>query len=372
MMKFSITATAAMGLETVLKYELFDLGYKDLTVENGKITLTGDWIDICRLNLQLRSAGRVYLNIAEFEAKSFDELFEKTRAIEWEQFIQETDRFPVSKISSKNSTLFSKSDSQSIIKKAIVDRLRSKYNRNHFPETGASFFIRAEILNDVVKLSVDTSGEGLHKRGYRAYSSQAPLRETLAASMILLSRWNPEEEVLMDPFCGSGTILIEAAMIAQNIAPGLSRYFASEFWGVFPDKDWESARVEAESQKKDIKANIYGSDIDPKVLNIARHNISESALENVFVQTLDVKESRSKFKSGKIICNPPYGERIKINLNELYADMAYAFNSGFQDWSYYILSGDPFFEKGFGKKANKNRKVFNGNLPCRIYQYFNR
>ncbi|RAP33178.1 RNA methyltransferase [Candidatus Marinamargulisbacteria bacterium SCGC AG-410-N11] len=369
----TLIATTAMGLESVLKQEVLQLGYKIDNVYDGKVEFEGDLTDICKTNIWLRTAGRIYIKIATFKATTFDELFDKTKQINWHNWIGKNDRFPISKITSRKSTLFSKSDCQSIVKKAIVSQLQSHYKIHSLPENEANCAIRIQIENDFVTLSLDSSGAGLNKRGYRAHMDIAPIRETLAAGLILLSRWNPTRDILIDPMCGTGTILIEAGMIAQNIAPGLNRSFASEQWKIIPSKLWNNTRQEAIAAKNNhTNFTILGSDINGRSLNIARKNIELANVTNINVQTLPLSEFNSRHKFGKIITNPPYGDRLNqdINIHDLYTEMGAIFKDNIPDWSYYIITPHEQFEQLFNKKATKRRKLFNGNIQCWYYQYF--
>lgn len=374
MKKVTLIATTTSGVESIVADELRDLGYENLRVDNGKIEFDGELKDICRTNLWLRCAGRVLLKVGEFEARSFEELFENTKALPWEKYITVDGEFPVSKVSSVKSTLFSRSDCQSIVKKAIVERLKEKYSVEWFEENGAKYSIRVTILKDKVTLTIDTSGEGLYKRGYRAHGNEAPLKETLAAALVKISKWKGGERVLMDPTCGTGTILIEAAMIAKNIAPGGNRRFVSETWSIMPEEMWSDARDEAYSMETpDVECNIYGSDIDGPTLDIARENIKIAGFEDcIFVQKLPLVEIRSKHKYGALICNPPYGERLleKDEVQKLYREMGKVFTQNFDTWSYYIVTSNTDFEKLFGKRATKNRKLYNGGIQCYYYQYY--
>jgi len=373
MQNIDLIATATFGVESIVAQELKNLGYKELKISNGKVEFRGEIKDICKTNLWLRCADRVLLKVAEFKAVTFDELFDYTKSICWGDIIPKDAKFPVAKISSVNSRLFSKSDCQAIVKKAIVESLKNFYGISALDETGDEYSIKIELLNDMATLSIDTSGSALHKRGYRAYGNQAPIKETLAAALIKLAKWK-EDSVLIDPFCGTGTILIEAAMIAKNIAPGINRHFISENWSIISKNFWTDAKNEATEMKKDIpELKIYGSDIDEKVLKIARQNIKLAGLENcIFIQKLPVKEIASRFKYGSIISNPPYGERSfeKKEVEKLYREMGKIFTAGFDTWSYYIITANTDFEKLFGRKANKNRKLYNGGIKCYFYQYY--
>lgn len=374
MKMYDIIATATFGLEAIVADELRALGYRDLKVEDGKVTFKGTAKDICRANLWLRCADRVLLQMGQFEAKSFDELFEKTKALKWSEVIPVDGKFPVSKVASVKSTLFSKSDCQAIVKKAVVESMKRDYDCEWFKETGADYDIKVAIHKDIATLTLDTSGEGLHKRGYRERGNEAPLKETLAAALVYLSKWKGGERVLLDPTCGTGTILIEAAMIARNIAPGGNRRFACENWSIIDENMWSDVRDEAYSlEKPDVECKIYGSDISAKTLEIARNNIELAGFEDcIFVQKLTLEEARSKYKYGAIICNPPYGERLSElkEVQELYRTMGKTFKEYFPTWSYYVITSNVEFEKLFGKKATKNRKLYNGNIMCYYYQYF--
>ena len=368
---FHIIATTAFGLESVVKDEIKQLGYAITQTENGRVHFEGDARAVCEANLWLRCADRVLIEMGQFKAVTFDSLYEQTKALPWEELIPEDGCFPAAKISSVKSTLFSKSDGQRIVKKAVVDRLSRQYGIDVFPETGATFPIHIRILKDVVSLCVDTSGSGLHKRGYREHAGAAPLKETMAAAMVKLSRWRPERPFL-DPLCGSGTIVIEAAMIGKNIAPGLKRSFVSETWSDAWKKQYDLARQEAEQAKNDKTFRLLGSDIDGKVLKQARANAALAGVEAlVAFQKLPVQKIATKRRYGVIVTNPPYGERLgdEAEMKTLYADMGRVF-SGLPDWSTFILCAYPEFERYFGKKATKNRKLYNSMIKTYFYQYF--
>ncbi|GAB6085599.1 THUMP domain-containing class I SAM-dependent RNA methyltransferase [Alkaliphilus crotonatoxidans] len=370
MNQIQLIATAAFGLEAVVAREVKALGYQEVAVENGKVTFQGDLSAICRGNLWLRSADRVLVKLGEFKALTFDELFEKTKALPWEQWIPEDGEFPVEG-KSVRSKLSSVPDCQAIVKKAVVEKLKAKYKREWFEETAAKYRIEVALLNDMATLTIDTSGAGLHKRGYRTLSNRAPLKETLAAGLIQLSYWNADR-VLIDPFCGSGTIPIEAALIGKNIAPGINRNFASEEWPVIPRELWREARRETHDLAMfDRPLRIYGSDIDGEVLKLARYHIEEAQLEtDIHVQKLSVAELRSRFDYGCIICNPPYGERLgeQREVAALYRKMGEVF-SKLDTWSHYIITSHPEFESLYGKKAGRRRKLYNGRIECTYYQY---
>ncbi|MGC6367334.1 MAG: THUMP domain-containing class I SAM-dependent RNA methyltransferase [Candidatus Marinamargulisbacteria bacterium] len=371
-MNCRISLSCAMGLESVLKFELYDLGHKQLAIENGSISLDGTLNDVIQFNLWCRTAGRVFIELPTFRAHTFDELFDAVTAISWAEWLPKNAKCTIDSVSSKNSDLFSKSDIQSITKKAIITKLQKTHQTRTIIESGPHIPIRVSIQNNQVTLKLDTSGHGLNKRGYRT-RFDAPLRETLAAAMIKLSRWDPENDALIDPCCGSGTILIEAGMIANNIAPGLNQTFCSEEWPVFKANEWQNAREEALSKRRRIPFRIYGSDVNPDILKTARYNIEKAGLSKIFVETKDVADLRSRFDKGKIICNPPYGIRLEDqgDTHKLYANMGRQFKQQFSDWHYYILSGDEDFEEYFNQKATKKRKLFNGKIRCDLYQYFN-
>ena len=370
-MQLRILVTCAMGLETVLKYELYDLGYKELSIDNGTIALDGTLNDIIALNLWCRTAGRVFISLPSFTAHSFDDLFDAISCLDWHIWCPKNVRCTIDSVSTKGSDLFSQSDIQSVAKKAIVTSLQRHYSIQTIDEHGPHVPIRIYIENNQVSIRLDTSGHGLNKRGYRT-RFDAPLRETLAAAMLKLSRWNPDEDALIDPCCGSGTSLIEAGMIANHIAPGLSQKFCSESWPIFPSKSWEDARATALSKQKQSPFRIYGSDINPDILKTARFNIKRANLDHIFVETKDITLLKSRFEKGKIISNPPYGIRLEdeASTHKLYATMGRVFQQYFPNWHYYILSGNEQFEDYFNKKATKKRKLFNGNIRCDLYQYF--
>ncbi|QXM07184.1 THUMP domain-containing class I SAM-dependent RNA methyltransferase [Crassaminicella indica] len=371
MAKIELIATATFGLEEMVKLEVKKLGYEKMTVENGKVTFIANEAAIPRANLWLRTADRVLLKMGEFKAVTFEELFQQTKALPWEEWIPENGRFPVTGKSIK-SQLYSVSDCQAIVKKAIVERLKETYGIEWFKEDGAEFPVEVALLKDTVTLTIDTSGAGLHKRGYRAKANQAPLKETLAAAMVLISRWR-EDRVLIDPFCGSGTIPIEAAMIGKNIAPGLQRSFISEGWERITKEEWKSARVEAlKAIRQDVDINILASDIDEKALEIAKDNAYEAGVDDSITFLLqDMGKIRSDAQYGYIICNPPYGERLgeKKEVQRLYERMGKVF-ARFDTWSKYILTSDEEFEKLYGKSASKKRKLYNGRIKVDYYQFF--
>lgn len=371
MEKIQLIATAAFGLEAVVAREVKALGYDKVTVENGKVTFESDPLGIVRANLWLRSADRVLLKIGSFKATTFDELFEKTKALQWSQWIPKDGEFPVNG-KSINSKLFSVPDCQAIVKKAVVESLKKDYKVSWFEEKQGMYKIEVALLKDEATLTLDTSGAGLHKRGYRSLTSQAPIKETLAAAIIQLSFWN-HDRALIDPMCGSGTILIEAGLIGKNIAPGIYRNFAAEEWTTLKKALWNEGRMEAHDlEKKDRKLRIQGSDVDEEALSLARYHISEAFLdEDIHVQKRDVGDISSRYEYGCIITNPPYGERLsdKKEVERLYKKMGRTFEK-FPSWSKYIITSKEDFEKYYGKKADKKRKLYNGRIKTDLYQYF--
>lgn len=371
MSKIQLIATSAFGIEAIVGRELKALGYEDQMVENGKVTFSGDESAICRTNLWLRSADRILVKVGEFKAMSFEELFEGTKALPWDQWIPEDAEFPVEG-KSVDSKLFSVPDCQAIVKKAVVEKLKLKYKKEWFEEKGPKYKIEVALLKDMATLTIDTSGPGLHKRGYRKLVSGAPLKETLACAMLMISPWKADR-VLVDPFCGSGTIPIEAALMGLNIAPGLNREFVAESWPGIPAKLWQQARVEARDlMKKDIELRIHGSDIDDEVMSLARYHAKQAGVDShIHLQRMPMADLKSRYKYGFIICNPPYGERLGENreIERLYKQMGSVFKT-LDTWSYYILTSFTEFEKFFGRRADKKRKLYNGRIQCNYYQYF--
>lgn len=371
MAKLELIATAAFGIEAIVAKELKDLGYDNLNIENGRVTFIGNEEAICKSNLWLRCADRVYLKVGEFRATTFEELFQQVKALPWENYLPVDANFPVNAKSVK-SQLFSLSDIQSISKKAIVEKMKEIYFKDWFDEKGSKYPILISILKDKVTVMIDTSGTGLHKRGYREIGNEAPLKETLAAAMLKISRWKPQIS-LIDPFCGSGTIPIEASLIGRNIAPGLNRKFVSEDWYFIPNGTWKNVRKEAyEAIEYDRELDIYGYDIDGRVAKIAMNNSIEAGVDDcIHFQQRPVAELSTRKKYGYIICNPPYGERLseKREVEKLYKEMGKVF-SNLDTWSYYILTSHEGFQENFGKKATKNRKLYNGRIKCYYYQYF--
>ncbi len=368
--KFEIIVTTLFGLEALTAREVRRLGYTTSSVEDGRVTFYGDWEAVCRANMWIRTGERVLIKISEFSAVTFEELYEKTKLAEWNTFIGKNDCFPVKGFSLK-STLASVRDCQAIIKKAVADRLSETYGLSWLPEDGTLYQIQFSILKDKVTLMIDTSGEGLHKRGYRQISNIAPLKETLAAAMVELSHWKYEYP-LCDPFCGSGTIPIEAAMIKKNIAPGKSRKFAFNKFSQIDDNLWNRIKEEAVAAECDIPLEIHAYDIDDKTVQLAKDNAFKAGVGE-FIVTLqgDARNITFDMSYGTIICNPPYGERIGEvkECEQLYKDIGFNFNK-LDKWSYYILTSNENFERLFGRKANKKRKLYNGMIRCNLYQYF--
>lgn len=372
MKQYEYISPCHFGLEAVLKREIMDLGYEITKVEDGKVSYTGDEYSCARANMFLRTTERVLLKVASFHAETFDELFENTKSIPWENYIPKDGKFWVAKANSVNSKLFSPSDIQSIMKKAIVEKMKIKYQIDWFEESGNSYPIRVTIIKDEVTVCIDTSGESLHKRGYRKLTSKAPITETLAAALIMLTPWN-KDRLLVDPFCGSGTIPIEAAMIGANIAPGIKRNFLAEDWTNLYSKDiWVKAREEASDIIcKDIEMNIQGYDIDGEIVNAARQNARLAEVDHlIHFQQKPLKELSSGKHYGFIITNPPYGERLedKKELPELYREMGKVFGA-LNNWSYYIITGYEDAQKYIGRNADKNRKIYNGMIKTYFYQY---
>ena len=370
--KYELFAPCHFGLEAVLKREIIDLGYEVTEVVDGRVSFEGDEEAIARCNVFLRTTERVMLKVGSFKAVTFDELFEKTKALPWENFIPKDGKFWVKKASSIKSKLFSPSDIQRIVKKAIVDRLSGKYNILRFPEDGSEYPMRITILKDEVTVGLDTSGESLHKRGYRRLTVKAPITETLAAALISLTPWK-KDRLLIDPFCGSGTIPIEAAMIGLNIAPGMKRDFQAMAWdNILPKSLFKEAKKEAEDLvDRETKLSIQGYDLDTSALDAARGNLSLAGLEgNIHFQQRDMRDISSAKKYGFIITNPPYGERLeeKEAMPQLYREMGKAFQK-LDEWSYYIITGFEDAPKYFGRKPDKNRKIYNGMMKTYFYSY---
>lgn len=369
---YELIAPCHFGLEAVLKKEIYDLGYEILSVEDGKVTFEGDAEAICRANVNLRTTERILLKVGQFKAVTFTELFDQTKELPWEEFIPEDGKFWVTKANSVNSKLFSSSDIQSIVKKAIVERLKSRYKVGWFKEDGASYPLRVTILKDMVTLAIDTTGASLHKRGYRPAAGKAPISECLAAALIKLTPWN-KDRVLVDPFCGSGTFPIEAAMIAANIAPGMNREFTAENWGnLIPKKMWYETIMEAQDLvNTDIETDIQGFDLDDNVIKIARQNAVNAGVDKlIHFQRRDVADLSHPKHYGFIITNPPYGERLeeKEALPAIYGALGRQI-AKLEDWSAYVITSYEDTEKYFGRKADKNRKIYNGMLKTYYYSF---
>ena len=371
MTTFKLVATSAMGLESIVADEVKALGY-ETTTENGKVYFEGDERAIARANIWLRVADRVKIVAAQFPVKTFDELFERTKAIQWEKFLPVDAAFPVQGKSVK-STLFSVPDCQAIVKKAVVERLKLAYKRIGFlDESGATYKIEISILKDVATITIDTSGAGLHKRGYRQDQGEAPLKETLAAALVKISKWSPSRP-FVDPFCGSGTIPIEAAMIGQNIAPGFNRDFHSEAWSWMPKTIWDDVRNEAEDLANyDQELQIIGSDIDHKIIQMAEQNAFESGFGDIITfKQMHARDFTTSLTDGVMIGNPPYGERIGEieEIEQVISDLGHLM-SKYPSWSVYMLSSMENFENAYGKKATKKRKLFNGFIRTDYYQFW--
>ena len=369
---YELIAPCHFGLEAVLKKEIYDLGYEILSVEDGKVTFEGDAEAICRANINLRTAERVLLKVGQFKAVTFTELFDETKALAWEEFIPPDAKFWVTKANSVNSKLFSSSDIQSIVKKAMVERLKEKYKISWFKEEGEAFPLRVTIIKDIVTLAIDTTGASLHKRGYRPEAGKAPISECLAAALIKLTPWN-KDRILVDPFCGSGTFPIEAAMIASGIAPGLNRDFTAEKWeNIIPRKMWYEAVTEANDMVNlNIETDIQGYDLDADVVKIARRNAQNAGVDKlIHFQQRDVTKLSHPKKYGFIITNPPYGERLeeKESLPAIYSALGRQF-ALLDSWSAYVITSYSDAEKYFGRKADKNRKIYNGMLKTYFYSF---
>ena len=372
MRTFDILVPCHFGLEAVLKREIYDLGYEITKVEDGRVTFEGDEEAVCRANIFLRTAERVMIQVGRFKATTFEELFQGIKNLPWEEYIPEDGKFWVKKASSINSKLFSPSDIQSIAKKAMVERMKQNYHKEWFKEDGASYPVRIFLLKDEVTVALDTSGDSLHKRGYRTMTSKAPLTETLAASLIMLTPWR-KDRILVDPFCGSGTFPIEAAMIAANIAPGMNRDFTAEEWTNLIDRKlWYECVKEAEDMiDTTVKVDIQGYDIDGDVIKAARENAKRAGVEHmIHFQQRAVADLSHPKKYGFIITNPPYGERLedKADLPELYTQIGQAYQR-LDSWSMFLITSYTETEKYIGRKADKNRKIYNGMLKTYFYQF---
>lgn len=372
MQTYELVAPCHFGLEAVLKREIYDLGYEITRVEDGRVTFTGDAEAICRANLFLRTAERVLIQVGRFTATTFDELFEETKALPWEEYLPKDARFWVKKASSIKSKLFSPSDIQSIVKKAVVERMKGHFGIEWFSEEGADYPLRVFLMKDEVTVTLDTTGDSLHKRGYRTMAGAAPLSETLAASLIMLTPWHADR-ILVDPFCGSGTFPIEAAMMAANIAPGMNREFLSQQWeGLAPKKVWYEAIEEAQDLvDPDVETSIQGYDIDEDVIGVARENARRAGVDKlIHFQRRPVAELNHPKKYGFLITNPPYGERLedKKDLPALYQQIGEAY-ARLDAWSMYLITSYEDAERYIGKQADKNRKLYNGMIRTYFYQF---
>lgn len=369
---FELTAPCHFGLEAVLKKEIYDLGYEISKVEDGKVTFIGDAEAVCRANMFLRTAERVLLKVGSFHAVTYDELFEGIRALPWEVYLPKDAKFWVTKASSIKSRLFSPSDIQRIVKKAVVEKMKEYYDIEWFKETGAEYPIRVFLMKDEVLVTIDTTGDSLHKRGYRTMGGMAPLSETLAASLIMLTPWHADR-ILVDPFCGSGTFAIEAALMAAHAAPGLSRDFTAQAWeNLIAKKNWYETMQEAQDLvDRSVEVDIQGYDIDEQVIRLARENAKRAGVDHmIHFQRRSVSELHHPKKYGFLITNPPYGERMeeKENLPKLYQQIGEAYN-GLDAWSMYIITGYEEAERYIGRSADKKRKIYNGMLKTNFYQF---
>lgn len=372
MKTYELVVPCHFGLEAVLKREIIDLGYDVLSVTDGKVSFLGDAEAICRANIFLRTAERVLLKVGSFKAVTFDELFEGVKALDWQNFIPVDGKFWVTKATSIKSQLFSPTDIQSIVKKAVVEKLKSNYHISWFEETGDSYPIRIFLFKDEVLAALDTTGTSLHKRGYRRLTSKAPITETLAAALIMLTPWQ-KERILVDPFCGSGTFPIEAAMMASHMAPGANRTFIAEpFTHLIPKGEWRAAREEADDLLiRDLKTDIQGYDIDDDMVKASRENARLAGVDQmIHFQRRAVSDLSHPKKYGFIITNPPYGERIseKAELPQLYRELGMRFRE-LDAWSAYIITAYEEAEKYMGRKADKNRKIYNGMMKTYFYQF---
>lgn len=372
MRKFELVVPCHFGLEAPLKREIINLGYEIACVEDGRVTFYGDEEACVRANIFLRTAERVLIKVGSFHAETFEELFQGTKALPWEEYIPKDGKFWVAKAASVKSALFSPSDIQSVMKKAMVERLRETYHTGWFAESGDSFPVRVFLLKDEVTVGLDTTGDSLHKRGYRKLTARAPIAENLAAALIMLTPWK-RDRILVDPFCGSGTIPIEAAMMAANMAPGMNRSFTAESWGhIIGKKNWYDAADEA-SEQIDLQADtdIQGYDIDGDMVSIARANAKLAGVEKlIHFQKRDVADLSHPKKYGFLITNPPYGERLedKKALPALYRTLGERYR-GLDDWSLYLITSYEGAEKDIGRKADKNRKIYNGMMKTYYYQF---
>ncbi len=367
----NLIATSTFGLEACVKREAIRLGFENIKTYDGRVEFTGDESTIAKANLWMRFASKILIKVGEFKAVTFDELFEGTKALDWGSWITEDGKFTVTGKSVK-STLFSVSDCQAIVKKAVVEKLKQKYHVPWFDETGAEYTIQVALLNDVATLTIDTSGSGLHKRGYRETAMIAPLKETLAAAMVDLSYWN-KDRILLDPMCGSGTIPIEAALIARNVAPGLNRKFASEEWARIDNSIWKQERINAyKAINYDVMPKIYGSDMDAEAIEVAKENAIKAGVDDCIEFTVKpCQEVTLPGDYGCLITNPPYGERIGElkEVEDLYRSLGKIMATN-PTWSSYVITSMEYFEKLFGRKADAKRKLFNGRIKIDYYQFY--
>lgn len=372
MRKFELIAPCHFGMESILKREIIDLGYDITEVADGRVTFFGDEEALCRANVFLRTAERILIKIGSFHAETFEELFQGTKALPWEEYIPSDGKFWVAKAASVKSKLFSPSDIQSIMKKAMVERLKNCYHINWFEESGESFPVRVFLMKDEVTVGLDTTGESLHKRGYRKLTAKAPIAENLAAALIMLTPWN-KDRILIDPFCGSGTIPIEAAMMAANMAPGMNRSFTAESWShIVARKNWYDTIDEArELVDLSVETDIQGYDIDDNMVSISRENAKLAGVDKlIHFQRRGVEQLSCPKKYGFVITNPPYGERLqdKNEMPALYRMIGERYR-GLDCWSMYLITAYEQAEKDIGRKADKNRKIYNGMMKTYYYQF---
>ena len=372
MQKFDLIAPCHFGMEAVLKREIIDLGYDVTEVSDGRVTFLGDAEAVCRANVFLRTAERILIKVGSFHAETFEELFQGTKALPWEEFIPADGKFWVAKAASVKSQLFSPSDIQSIMKKAMVERLKGIYHVSWFPEDGASFPVRVFLMKDEVTVGLDTTGESLHKRGYRKLTAKAPIAENLAAALIMLTPWNGSR-ILVDPFCGSGTFPIEAAMMAANMAPGMNRDFTAQDWPQVIDKKlwYETVDEAREMVNLNIETDIQGYDIDENMVSIARQNARLAGVEGlIHFQRRGVEQLSHPKKYGFLITNPPYGERLqdRTEMPALYRTIGERF-AALDAWSMYLITAYEQAERDIGRKADKNRKIYNGMMKTYFYQF---
>ena len=372
MKTFEICVPCHFGIEAIVKREIYDLGYEITKVEDGRVTFQGDWEAVVRANLCVRTGERILVKLGEFHAEEFEDLFQGIKSIPWEEYIPKDGKFWVTKATSIKSKLFAVPTIQSIAKKAMVERMSEAYHTDSFPETGLSFPVRLFLMKDEVLVTLDTTGVPLHKRGYRTYTSKAPISETLAAALIMITPWR-KDRVLLDPFCGSGTFLIEAAMMGINMAPGLNREFTAETWTHLMDKKlWKDVRDELREEiDLNVDMNLQGYDIDPEAISIAKKNAAQAGVEEfIHFQVRDMKDTSHPKKYGFLITNPPYGERLedKADLPELYETLGKVYAS-LDSWSMFVITSYEDAQKYIGKKADKNRKIYNGMIKTYYYQY---